>query len=108
MANNPLRRDRERDDIRELLIAQGAKLDLELVREYHRTFGLEEELEEMLREIDRSEPSTGSGRIRAAGERRSAGRSAADSADPPDPGSRRIREIPRRRAGATTRRISPT
>ena len=53
MANNPLRRDRERDDIRELLLAQGSKLDLELVREYHRVFGLEGQLEEMLREIER-------------------------------------------------------
>ena len=54
MANNPARRDRERDDIRELLIAQRSHLDLDLVREYHRIFGLEEQLEEMLREIEAS------------------------------------------------------
>lgn len=53
MANDPARRDRERADIRELLTLRRPELDLELVREYHRIFGLERDLEEMLREIGR-------------------------------------------------------
>lgn len=54
MANVPARRDRERDDIRELLTTQGARLDLALVRDYYRRFDLEQELEAMLCEIDRA------------------------------------------------------
>lgn len=53
MSNDPARRDRERDDIRELLTLHGSKLDFTLLREYYRTFELESELEEMLREIER-------------------------------------------------------
>lgn len=53
MANNPARRDRERDDIRQLLTAHCPRLDLALVREYHRLFGLEAELDEMLHEIEK-------------------------------------------------------
>jgi hypothetical protein len=52
MSNNPARRDRERDDIRELLTLHGSKVDLALLREYYRAFELEAELEEMLREIE--------------------------------------------------------
>ena len=54
MANVPARRDRERSDIRELLTARRGRLDLDLIRDYHRRFGLEAELEEMLREVDRT------------------------------------------------------
>jgi hypothetical protein len=53
MVNHPGRRDRERDDIRELLIQKGPGLDLELVRGYYRAFELEAELEGILSEIRR-------------------------------------------------------
>ncbi|MGH7802826.1 MAG: hypothetical protein ACREQJ_00635, partial [Candidatus Binatia bacterium] len=54
MANAPVRRDRERDDIRELLTAHRGRLDLELIRDYYRRFGLEDELEQLLDEIART------------------------------------------------------
>jgi hypothetical protein len=52
MANDAARRDRERDDIRELLLAHRGRLDLGLVREYYRAFDFESEIEAMLREIE--------------------------------------------------------
>ena len=54
MANAPARRDRERDDIRELLTARGDRLDLQLIRDYYRRFGLEAELDELLDELKRT------------------------------------------------------
>lgn len=53
MANNPARRDRERDDIRELLTRHRSRMDLVRVREYYRTFNLLSELEDLLRDIER-------------------------------------------------------
>ena len=50
IANNPKRRDRDRADIRQLLEAHRATLDVPLLRAYFRLFDMERDLDELLDE----------------------------------------------------------
>jgi hypothetical protein len=53
IANDPARLDRDRDDIRELLVTNLESLDLGLVRGYFRTFEMEDLLDRLLEDIRR-------------------------------------------------------
>lgn len=48
VANTPERRDKDFGDVRELLKMHRATLDLELIREYFRIFGMEPDLDKLL------------------------------------------------------------
>jgi hypothetical protein len=54
IANDPSRLDRDRDDVRELLLGAGPGIDLALIRGYFRAFEMEDLLDRILEDIGRA------------------------------------------------------